>query len=190
LEQSPKEEETVQNEISSDITKSRPLEGISTTASVPLEQTKSKEEVIETTIPTTSTKPVIPALPLSRPKQPIPTEQGNKPNESKVNTNGDTPNVDGQLETKVEQTSVKAVAKSWAELVRSKNPVNLQSSSVNATSHTMDSMSNKTSNSLAEVLNKYQVESHDKVSFVEPRGLVNTGNMCYMNSVRISSRYT
>ncbi|KAI1810222.1 cysteine proteinase [Poronia punctata] len=36
--------------------------------------------------------------------------------------------------------------------------------------------------SLAEALRAYKV-SNDKISFLEPRGLINTGNMCYMNSV-------
>lgn len=40
---------------------------------------------------------------------------------------------------------------------------------------------------LSEVLNNVNtpVEPPSKVSFLQPRGLVNTGNMCYMNSVCI-----
>ena len=44
--------------------------------------------------------------------------------------------------------------------------------------------------SLADALSSYSVESirdSSKISFLEPRGLVNTGNMCYMNSVRLHS---
>lgn len=38
--------------------------------------------------------------------------------------------------------------------------------------------------SLVDVLRDYDHSSqHSRVTFVEPRGLVNTGNMCYMNSV-------
>jgi ubiquitin carboxyl-terminal hydrolase 10 len=37
--------------------------------------------------------------------------------------------------------------------------------------------------SLAEALRSYQVSNDHKISFLEPRGLINTGNMCYMNSV-------
>jgi ubiquitin carboxyl-terminal hydrolase 10 len=38
--------------------------------------------------------------------------------------------------------------------------------------------------SLAEALRSFTAVSPDsKVAFLEPRGLVNTGNMCYMNSV-------
>ena len=38
--------------------------------------------------------------------------------------------------------------------------------------------------SLAQALQAYRPVSPDKLAFLEPRGLVNTGNMCYMNSVR------
>ncbi|TQS36579.1 hypothetical protein Golomagni_02967 [Golovinomyces magnicellulatus] len=42
----------------------------------------------------------------------------------------------------------------------------------------------KSVTSLAEVLESFSTKSNDsKVAFLEPRGLVNTGNMCYMNSI-------
>ncbi|KAK1756865.1 hypothetical protein QBC47DRAFT_443479 [Echria macrotheca] len=37
--------------------------------------------------------------------------------------------------------------------------------------------------SIAEALQNYRVGGAEKLAFLEPRGLVNTGNMCYMNSV-------
>ncbi|ORY65280.1 uncharacterized protein BCR38DRAFT_341350 [Pseudomassariella vexata] len=37
--------------------------------------------------------------------------------------------------------------------------------------------------SLAEALRSYRVTGDSKIAFLEPRGLINTGNMCYMNSV-------
>ncbi|KAI1467881.1 cysteine proteinase [Daldinia caldariorum] len=37
--------------------------------------------------------------------------------------------------------------------------------------------------SLAEALRAFRVGGGQKISFLEPRGLINTGNMCYMNSV-------
>lgn len=37
--------------------------------------------------------------------------------------------------------------------------------------------------SLAEALRAYNVSGDRKIAFLEPRGLINTGNMCYMNSV-------
>ncbi|RDA94239.1 hypothetical protein CP533_0567 [Ophiocordyceps camponoti-saundersi (nom. inval.)] len=38
-------------------------------------------------------------------------------------------------------------------------------------------------NLLAEAIRAYHVGGIDSISFLEPRGLINTGNMCYMNSV-------
>ncbi|KAI1778025.1 cysteine proteinase [Hypoxylon cercidicola] len=38
-------------------------------------------------------------------------------------------------------------------------------------------------NSLAEALKAYRVDGGRKIAFLEPRGLINPGNMCYMNSV-------
>ena len=83
---------------------------------------------------------------------------------------------------------VKAVPKSWADLVRSKAP---------ASTTTVTSASNLEGNhpngshaakgaTLSETLSKFTVRPSDsdgKIAFTKPRGLVNTGNMCYMNSV-------
>ncbi|UKZ48552.1 hypothetical protein TrVGV298_002777 [Trichoderma virens] len=43
--------------------------------------------------------------------------------------------------------------------------------------------SKSNASSLAQAIQSYQVENNDKIDFLEPRGLINTGNMCYMNSV-------
>ena len=40
--------------------------------------------------------------------------------------------------------------------------------------------------SLAEALRAYRVGGGYKTAFLEPRGLINTGNMCYMNSVSLA----
>lgn len=45
------------------------------------------------------------------------------------------------------------------------------------------SFAKSNASSLAEALRDYQVSNGQKIAFLEPRGLVNTGNMCYMNSV-------
>jgi ubiquitin carboxyl-terminal hydrolase 10 len=39
--------------------------------------------------------------------------------------------------------------------------------------------------SLGEALQAYRVGKPEKISFLEPRGLINNGNMCYMNSVSL-----
>ncbi|KAI5857319.1 cysteine proteinase [Durotheca rogersii] len=43
--------------------------------------------------------------------------------------------------------------------------------------------SKSNASSLAEALRAYCVDGGQKISFLEPRGLINPGNMCYMNSV-------
>ncbi|KAL7623352.1 hypothetical protein AAE478_007033 [Parahypoxylon ruwenzoriense] len=45
------------------------------------------------------------------------------------------------------------------------------------------SFTKSNANSLAEALRAYRVNSGPKIAFLEPRGLINPGNMCYMNSV-------
>ncbi|KAF2790390.1 cysteine proteinase [Melanomma pulvis-pyrius CBS 109.77] len=79
----------------------------------------------------------------------------------------------------------KAAPKSWAELLRSKAaPVSAQTppSVSNGVVPTNGSPA-PTSNSLTDVLASFSVDADKKVSFLEPRGLVNSGNICYMNSV-------
>lgn len=76
-----------------------------------------------------------------------------------------------------------APPKSWADLVRSKThpPGAGAPSAVSA-----ERMSLQKNEPIAEVLASLGEEVFrysDKISFLEPRGLVNTGNMCYMNSV-------
>jgi ubiquitin carboxyl-terminal hydrolase 10 len=59
--------------------------------------------------------------------------------------------------------------------------------SPNGSSHFAQSIKS----SLGEALQAYRVGKPDKISLLEPRGLVNNGNMCYMNSVsRGYQRYT
>ena len=86
----------------------------------------------------------------------------------------------------------KVAPKSWADLVRTMAPPKSTiASHENAnTSQTNGLPSNKTG-SLSEALSSYSVDAaneNGKIAFLEPRGLVNTGNMCYMNSVSSSSK--
>lgn len=85
-----------------------------------------------------------------------------------------------------------AAPKSWAELLRAKNaaaapqtqPQAQPPVSSNGVAPANGPVAPK-SNSLADVLASYSVDAEKKVSFIEPRGLVNTGNLCYMNSVSL-----
>lgn len=82
----------------------------------------------------------------------------------------------------------KPVPKSWAELVRTSAQKTSQKGSkaeANGATHSNGFNTSRVT-SLAEVLSSYKVDEirHDsRVTFLQPRGLVNTGNMCYMNSV-------
>lgn len=84
--------------------------------------------------------------------------------------------------------TVKAPPKSWADLVRSSAPkgkTGASATSPNGASY-INGIGNGSTGSLADALTAFSVEDGSaarRVSFVEPRGLVNTGNMCYMNSV-------
>lgn len=83
---------------------------------------------------------------------------------------------------------VKAAPKSWADLVRTMG----QNSTAKTAQATFDSAPKTDTfvpgkaGSLADALSSYSVKDSNenaKIAFLEPRGLVNTGNMCYMNSV-------
>lgn len=55
---------------------------------------------------------------------------------------------------------------------------------VNGASNGTSGFSKANASSVAEAIHSYRVGGNDNISFLEPRGLINTGNMCYMNSVR------
>lgn len=84
--------------------------------------------------------------------------------------------------------STKPAPKSWADLVRAKaqpKPSNGNKIQDNGITQSNGFTTSKIT-SLAEALSTYNVDDvkdDAKISFLEPRGLVNTGNMCYMNSV-------
>lgn len=83
--------------------------------------------------------------------------------------------------------SVKATPKSWADLVRTTAPPKTAGAEIetNSTFKTVSGRPVK-SRPLSEALSLYNVDEakdDNKIAFLEPRGLVNTGNMCYMNSV-------
>lgn len=82
-----------------------------------------------------------------------------------------------------------APPKSWADLVRSKVS-HSGTNNANSISAKVNGLGPAKNETLADVLNWMSTDfgqSTSKIAFVEPRGLVNTGNMCYMNSVSLSS---
>ena len=76
----------------------------------------------------------------------------------------------------------KPAPKSWADLVRTKAAAGATAGQANGASTTNGIQAPKSA-SLPDALRQYSVQSGATLSFLEPRGLVNTGNMCYMNSV-------
>ena len=82
-------------------------------------------------------------------------------------------------------TSPPPAPKSWADLVRSRAPPASQAPAGGLVPATVESLKSET---LAGVLTTMSTDAAlhpSKLSFLEPRGLVNTGNMCYMNSVSV-----
>jgi ubiquitin carboxyl-terminal hydrolase 10 len=129
--------------------------------------------------------PNIPNLPRSRGTPPLAEKQQARP----PPTLGDAPVQNQDKPTEAEVPAVEeppktlpkpAAPKSWADLVRTKNAVAASVRQNGAPAHGVASLPK--SASLAEALKQYTVRP-EHVSFLEPRGLVNTGNMCYMNSV-------
>ena len=94
---------------------------------------------------------------------------------------------DTEQTTPTTVSTAKEAPKSWADLVRNMVPQKpiISSAEPNIVAPTNGFPTTKTT-SLSEALSSYSVaEAKDssKIAFLEPRGLHNTGNMCYMNSV-------
>lgn len=73
--------------------------------------------------------------------------------------------------------------KLWAGLFNANAPANASAASGSGVAN-VPGISKSNAESLAEALRSFNAVSNDaKVAFLKPRGLINTGNMCYMNSV-------
>ena len=170
------------------------------TSSVPPQNTTTKpNNTGHTSVPSISIRPAVPNIPLpNRAARVTKTEslasESTKPAISNNQVSSrDVPSSPAKQEADPlpEAAPVKAAPKSWADLVRTKtagqgNTLAGQDKSPD-TSVSNGIFSSRTS-SLAEVLNAFKVkgDAETKTAFLEPRGLVNTGNMCYMNSVCFS----
>jgi len=60
---------------------------------------------------------------------------------------------------------------------------NAVAGAANAVSSAPGGFAQSSASTIAEALQAYRAGVVEKLAFLEPRGLVNTGNMCYMNSV-------
>lgn len=168
--------------------------------------TKSTKPAARPTIPAI---PVIPILPKTSPKDTKPANATGKPaaevESAPVDAPAETPSkeVNGTVEEASSATSQPAPAPAkpllWTNLFSKPAPTAANASvtvASNADTNgtvvadassgaagTTAGLGKTTANSLVEALQGYRVGGAEKVAFLEPRGLVNTGNMCYMNSV-------
>ena len=141
--------------------------------------------------------PVLPAVPVL-PQSPTTTKKGHR--DSMVSTASRSSEPQASLPVPSIEVAHELVAdaapkpvspppppKSWADLVRSKaGPVNAQMAST--TTQLPNGLAVPNTGALSDVLTELSITPADepsKIAFLQPRGLVNTGNMCYMNSVRL-----
>lgn len=104
------------------------------------------------------------------------TEQGSSPATTEPSTKPTSP--------------VRAPPKSWADLVRSKAAAAAAAAAARPASSpvagepgTLNAQKSESLGDVLSTLGEDVTQYSDKIGFLEPRGLVNTGNMCYMNSV-------
>ncbi|KAI4692374.1 hypothetical protein J4E81_006788 [Alternaria sp. BMP 2799] len=143
--------------------------------------------------PTIPAVPRVPVKPIQAPSAPSTTQQSVKSPagiHQEHTQNGDTTATKPHTGPKSEETPKAspprlAALKSWAELLRTKNtPAVAQPASFpNNTLAVSNGPVVSNNITLAHVLASFSVDAETKVSFIEPRGLVNTGNLCYMNSI-------
>lgn len=150
----------------------------------------------------TQTKPAIPVIPAlpqiqAQKSKPAPEAVPNGEPATAAPSTSSAPGADGEVqspqleeEPKSPEPSVKAAPKSWADLVRSKAAAaaNAKAAMVNGAGLTNGAGPTR-SGTMSEVLSQFDVNGEHKFAFLEPRGLVNTGNMCYMNSVRSTETF-
>jgi ubiquitin carboxyl-terminal hydrolase 10 len=130
--------------------------------------------------------PNIGALPKTKPTSPPAASSEAAPAQTETSA------VDGTAETAPETPKSPpkpAAPKSWADLVRTKEAKTaMAAAQASSTTVSNGVKSVPKSAPLAEALRQHTV-TNDTLSFLEPRGLVNPGNMCYMNSVSSAVDY-
>ncbi|GLA56598.1 hypothetical protein AtubIFM54640_000254 [Aspergillus tubingensis] len=191
-EQSPSEPQTPTLSAAPSVANStQPTTPSSVAQNLPL-RPQSQSKGAKPTIPVVPVVPVVPAP--STPRQATKDESSRSSETPKSvsgtaqeKTDEDTQELSqNKTEEPVKQASpAPAAPKSWADLVRSK-ALAKGASAPNASPAVSNGVIKPKSESLADVLTTLgeDVSQYsDKVAFLQPRGLVNTGNMCYMNSV-------
>lgn len=131
--------------------------------------------------------PVIPGLPKAKEASPPATvvkqEQKTETQDKSSVAEASTADEDASEEAAPKTPQAKPAApKSWADLVRKNAKPTATGAAING-GVVANGFQLPKSAPLAEALRQYNVRDDTKIPFLEPRGLVNTGNMCYMNSV-------
>lgn len=149
------------------------------------------------TIPAVPLVPIKPAVPASQRKDSTATSTAERPStagdalQEKAGA-GEQQNVASpESERTATATSppAKAAPKSWAALLKTQNAATAAAAAAAAPVSGSNGVSAVNgfaaakSDSMVDVLRTYNVNADNKIAFTEPRGLVNTGNMCYMNSI-------
>jgi ubiquitin carboxyl-terminal hydrolase 10 len=139
--------------------------------------------------------PVVPAIPKAIPREapkPAPEHIAEEPQKSIADGEQDVTKTEkAEAEPSATEESKEVAApkawttpKLWTGLFNPAAATSTAASSESGRAATAPGFSKTNSESLAEALRSFSAVSSDaKVAFLEPRGLVNTGNMCYMNSV-------
>ncbi|KAF7719275.1 Ubiquitin carboxyl-terminal hydrolase [Penicillium ucsense] len=143
-------------------------------SSTPSQQVKRKEAK-----PAVPIVPVVPTTPVAPRRDP---KDSSKPSPEVSDATGSIPSTSATENTTVPISPVQSAPKSWADLVRNKNAAR----SAGSAAPEANQLAIQKNESLADVLSSLSEDVSqysDKIAFLEPRGLVNTGNMCYMNSV-------
>lgn len=162
-----------------------PSSAVASTTARPQSHSKGPKPAV----PVVPVLPVIPS-PVAHQRQPPKDDVSRAPETPKSTTASatsanETPKEDAVKETAKAASPPRAAPKSWADLVRAKGASRV-SGPAGALSIESNGLVMRKSESLADVLTSLgeDVSQYsDKIAFLEPRGLINTGNMCYMNSV-------
>jgi ubiquitin carboxyl-terminal hydrolase 10 len=163
-------------------TSQAPSESDSTHPTTPSSTTLASRSREQTQTPKQTTiVPVVPILPQApvTPKQSVSAQKPEQTDPSQV-----TGEVVSQDSSEQPTTPTPAAPKSWADLVRAKTA--RAAGTVPSVPAESGNLQAPRSESLGDVLTSLgpNVDQFgEKIAFLEPRGLVNTGNMCYMNSV-------
>lgn len=144
-------------------------------STAPVHSTSRSRDQAQTPKQAAPLVPVVPIVPQapSTPKQP--TTQASQ----------DTTEGEAETPSTPAHHTTPPAPKSWADLVRSKATSRAANIALSASTETGDLQAQRNA-SLGDVLTNLgsDVDQYgEKIAFLEPRGLVNTGNMCYMNSV-------